>query len=232
MSESESSLQRFFSELRRRRVFRVAAVYAVAGWAVFEVVQGVTEPLFLPPWTTRLVLILELLGFPFALGLAWAFDLTSEGVQRTPARADDPARSRTMPGEAPAGTPEAADARMPPAAPSSILSWTAGRIAVVGAVVILALAGAAILFTGGPHGGGLVEGRVVVLPFENRSGDPALDDFGVVAEEFIADGLTAIDIVQSVSAIAPARPPSAPCASRRPGRSRTPRPRSASAGSL
>ena len=74
----------FFSELRRRRVIRVAILYAVAGWVVIEVASTVMPGLNLPDWTVTLVITLVALGFPLALILAWAFDVGPGGVQRTP----------------------------------------------------------------------------------------------------------------------------------------------------
>ncbi len=70
MAQPASRLQHLFRELKRRRVFRVVAVYAVAGWVVVQVAETVAEPLYLPDWTTTLVLVLVLLGFPFAVSLA------------------------------------------------------------------------------------------------------------------------------------------------------------------
>lgn len=74
---------RFVAELRRRRVFRVAAAYAVAAWAIMQVSDLMLPRLGLPDWTVTLVIVLTLLGFPIALVLGWAFDLTPAGVQRT-----------------------------------------------------------------------------------------------------------------------------------------------------
>src|SRR3546814_7097785 len=62
-----SPLHRFFIELRRRRVIRVAIVYAVAGWVIVEVASTVLPPLDLPDWSVRLVIVLVALGFPIAV---------------------------------------------------------------------------------------------------------------------------------------------------------------------
>lgn len=78
-----SGLQRFLVELKRRNVTRVAVAYAIAGWVVVEVAATVFPLVAIPDWGATLVLMLILLGFPVALVLAWAFDLTPEGVQRT-----------------------------------------------------------------------------------------------------------------------------------------------------
>lgn len=83
MAERSTSPQDFFRELTRRRVFRVAAVYTVAGWAVIEASDTISPLLQLPQWTPVLVLVLVLLAAPVVLALAWAFDFTSQGIQRT-----------------------------------------------------------------------------------------------------------------------------------------------------
>lgn len=76
-------MSNLFSELRRRRVFRVAAVYAVAAWAVIQGTGTLVQLLELPAWTGKLVFVLVLIGFPIALLLGWVFDVTADGVQRT-----------------------------------------------------------------------------------------------------------------------------------------------------
>lgn len=78
----------FWSELRRRKVVRVAMAYAVAAWLTIEVVTALEEPLGLPDWTDTLVIVLLGLGFFVSAILAWAFDVTSEGVRRTAPTAD------------------------------------------------------------------------------------------------------------------------------------------------
>jgi adenylate cyclase len=78
-----SELVRFIGELKRRHVFRVAAIYAVVAWALIQVVATVQPYLHLPAWTVTLVIVLLAIGLPVALFLGWAFDLTPDGVQRT-----------------------------------------------------------------------------------------------------------------------------------------------------
>jgi eukaryotic-like serine/threonine-protein kinase len=78
-----SRLVGFFRELRRRHVFRVAAAYAVVGWIVVQVSATTFPHLGLPGWAVPLVIVLVALGFPLALVLAWAFDLTPDGIRRT-----------------------------------------------------------------------------------------------------------------------------------------------------
>jgi len=78
-----SGLSALLAELRRRRVFRVALVYVVVAWAVIEVSETTLPYLGAPDWVVATVIVLALVGFPVALVLGWAFDLTSAGVERT-----------------------------------------------------------------------------------------------------------------------------------------------------
>jgi adenylate cyclase len=73
-------------------VFRVIALYAVAGWIVIEVSSTVLPGLNLPEWAPTLVIFLVVLGFPLAVGLAWAFDLGPQGIERS-----SPATGSTAP---------------------------------------------------------------------------------------------------------------------------------------
>jgi len=77
-----SQIRDFLRELMRRRVWRAAAVYAVVGWLVIQIAVTTFPLLFFPEWLARAVVVLVLLGFPVVLVLAWAFELTPEGLQR------------------------------------------------------------------------------------------------------------------------------------------------------
>jgi len=68
-------------EIKRRKVFQVAAVYAVVAWLLIEITTTVEEPLNLPVWVDTLVIVLLAIGFPVALILSWAFDVTPEGIK-------------------------------------------------------------------------------------------------------------------------------------------------------
>ena len=72
----------FWSELKRRKVVKVAVTYAIVVWVLVEVAATVFPILQLPEWTVTLVTMLLLLGFPVALFLSWAYDLTPEGIQK------------------------------------------------------------------------------------------------------------------------------------------------------
>lgn len=74
-------IQKFWQELKRRKVIRVALAYALVAWIVVEVSSVLLPTLLLPEWSLRLVTVLALLGFPVALVLAWVFELTPEGAR-------------------------------------------------------------------------------------------------------------------------------------------------------
>jgi TolB-like protein/Flp pilus assembly protein TadD len=203
---------RLYRELKRRRVFRVAAVYGAVAFVVAQAADIAFPALQLPPWTITLVVALAIVGFPIALVLAWAFEVTPDGVVRT-AVAD----AGAMPG---GREPARNSARVPAQGPGE---WTGQRIAAVGGVAVLALAGGAFALFGvglqrpGPQGAlgsqgapgapdamGLAAGvpalaasrldhSIAVLPFEDLSPD---GDHG-----WFSDGMTE-DIQTQLSRIA------------------------------
>lgn len=82
----------FLHELKRRKVIRVAVAYVVVAWLLVQIAETIFEPLKLPEWSLTLLIVMLGLGFPIALVLAWAFELTPEGLVR-----DHPADA--VPGE-------------------------------------------------------------------------------------------------------------------------------------
>ena len=166
-----SGYQRFFAELKRRRVFRVMAVYGAVAFVILQVADIALPGLGLPEWTITLILVLTVLGFPIAIVLAWAFDMTPEGMQRT---------DKALPGEitqivdAPAGN-----------------RWPVGLAAAGGTALLLV---GAWLVLGRPAPGdanleadpaGVAEAAadapapasIAVLPFTNLSGDDETQPF-------------------------------------------------------
>ncbi len=77
------NLKSFFAELKRRNVYKVAVAYAVIGWLVMQVAATIVPALHLPDVITSAVVVITLLGFPVALVIAWAFEMTPEGMKRT-----------------------------------------------------------------------------------------------------------------------------------------------------
>jgi adenylate cyclase len=175
----------FFEELKRRRVVRAAVVYAIVAFGVVQVADLLFPALLLPEWSVRLVVGLVLVGFPVALVLAWAFDLTPEGVRRTPSPRPDAGQAvAASPGS---GTP--VDAR--PSGPAGRLDLRSPRATgLVGLGMVIAL----VAF-GGYHflvptasdddrttASADARHSIAVLPFTTMAGGEE--------NEYFADGLT------------------------------------------
>jgi TolB-like protein len=150
-------MKELLTELKRRSVFRVAAAYAVVAWILIEVSDTIFPRIGLPDWSVTLVIALVALGFPLALFLAWAYELTPEGLKRD------------------------AEARAEPSAPRTS-NRTVSAVVVMGLVLVIGwLAadrfwprdGSASGFGAGSGSSavGLASqgGLVAVLPFRNRS---------------------------------------------------------------
>ncbi len=75
----------FFEEVRRRKVYRVAAAYVIAAGFIIQISSAVFPAWDLPNWAFRLVVVFLLIGFPISLILAWAYDITPQGIRATPA---------------------------------------------------------------------------------------------------------------------------------------------------
>src|SRR5437899_5085417 len=74
----------FFEEVRRRKVYRVAAAYIIAAGFIIQIGSAFFPAWELPNWAFRLVVVFLLIGFPISLILAWAYDVTPEGIRTTP----------------------------------------------------------------------------------------------------------------------------------------------------
>ena len=73
----------FFAELKRRNVYKVAVAYAIVGWLVVQISSTVLPTFHAPEWVVQTLVVLVALGFPIAVVIAWAFELTPEGLKRT-----------------------------------------------------------------------------------------------------------------------------------------------------
>ena len=180
MSETPA-YQRFFAELKRRKVFRVMAVYGGVAFVILQIADIALPGLGLPEWTITLILVLTLLGFPLAIVLAWAFEMTPDGVKKT---GDAAPGEITQIVSAPAGS-----------------RWPVGLAAAAGTALFLI---AAWLMFGRPGPGGAgtagtaidsdapVE-SIAVLPFADLS--PAGDQqyFGDGLAEELLDALANVD---------------------------------------
>jgi len=179
MGDARTRLREFLAELRRRRVYRVAVVYAAVAFVIWQAGEIALPALHLPEWTLTLVVVLTLVGFPFALALAWAFDITPEGLQRT--------------------APLAAERDVGPGRRGVMAAFGAG-------VVVAVAAGAVFLFLEGrPTEEGLVyspgeaKPAIAVLPFDNISPDPSDAYFADGMHEQITSQLSQVSAIRVIS---------------------------------
>ena len=154
MSRNPNKLQRFWNELKRRRVIHVATVYASAAFVVIELVGNLTEPLHLPPELSTIVVIVLAVGFPLAVILSWIYDLTGEGWERTRPLDED------------GGDAEAREAKVPNA-------WKIATY--ISFAVIIGLATLNLIGNGEKLRAGDIQ-SLVILPFENFTGDDQLNN--------------------------------------------------------
>ena len=76
-------MQKFLSELQRRKVLRVASGSVVAGWVILQVALSLQSALKLPDWFSTMIIALLMIGFPIALVASWFFEFTPDGIKRT-----------------------------------------------------------------------------------------------------------------------------------------------------
>ena len=95
MPEQSNNPFQFWQELKRRKVFRVIAMYAGAAYIIIELINNVTEPLHLPGWLATAVILLLIVGFPIIAILSWIFDITPEGIKKTGSIKDEEQKGKS-----------------------------------------------------------------------------------------------------------------------------------------
>src|SRR3954469_940835 len=176
----------FFAELQRRNVYKVAAAYAVVGWLVVQIATQVFPFFEIPNWAVRLTVLAIVVGFPIALVIAWAFELTPEGLKRT----------------------EAADAA--PATRSGGRAWI--FVVVAAGLLSLGLFFLGRYTASRPTGLATVASNksIAVLPFDNRSEDKANSYLADGIQDEILTRLAKIDDLKVISRTSTQRYKSSP----------------------
>lgn len=178
-------LSKFSEELKRRKVYKVATVYAITGWLIIQVVDSVFPHLHIPDWMITTVIVIVLLGFPLALILAWAFEMSPEGIIRT-------------------SSPEAKDNPLP----NHKRKPFTGRTSMI--VLIFLLIGQFVYFRFIYHQGSketnianeasiLPQKSIAVLPFKNMSEDQSGEYFSDGIMDAILNDLSRIKDLKVVS---------------------------------
>ncbi len=168
-------MNKFFQELKRRNVFRVGVAYIVVSWVALQFVDVIQDPLALPEWFQRVVIVLLAIGFPIALIISWAFEMTPQGLVKT-AEVDK-------------------DHSITPQTGRKIDKLIIGGLAL--AVVFLLVDRFAI--EGESPGKVVPEAEagqvasIAVLPFLNLSGDPKQNYFSEGMSEEILDALVKVN---------------------------------------
>jgi TolB-like protein/Flp pilus assembly protein TadD len=162
----------FFGELRRRNVYRVAVAYAIVSWLIIQIASSTFPVLEIPSWCVRLVVVLLVLGFPVALIMAWAYELTPEGLKRT----ED----------------------QPPTSSRKLGAQTLNRLIIA---VLLCAVGFLVYQRFHPNqpAAGVREKSIAVLPFENFSDDKENAFFADGIQDDILTSLAKIHDLKVIS---------------------------------
>lgn len=165
----------FVAELKRRNVYKVAAAYVVVAWLLIQLASILFPTFEAPPWVMKVFIAIVVLGFPIALILAWAFELTPEGLKR----ADEVPQEQSI-------------------------ARSTGRKLDFAIISVLVLAVALLLFDRfrpkpPPQEGGNAEKSIAVLPFENLSRDPENAFFATGVQDEILTRLAKVGELKVIS---------------------------------
>jgi len=180
------NLRNFFAELKRRNVYKVAVAYAVVGWLLIQVATQVFPFFDIPNWAVRLIVLVIVIGFPIALILAWAFELTPQGIRR------------------------AEDADRVPEARRKSYAWIYIVVFGVSLSIGLFFLGRYAGSHATPAAPGIPEKSIAVLPFENLSSDKENAYFADGIQDEILTRLSKIAALKVISRTSTQKYKSAP----------------------
>ena len=175
--------EKFFGELKRRNVYKVAIAYGVVGWLLVQIATQVFPFFEIPNWTVRVVVLIIVIGFPIALIIAWAFELTPEGIKRT--EDVDPAQKHVHGG-----------------------TWI--YIVIIGVALSIGLFFLGRYTASGTKESSPSEKSIAVLPFENLSRDPDNAYFATGVQNEILTRLAKIAALKVISHASTQQYPSRP----------------------
>lgn len=183
--QTPMNLTRFIAELKRRNVYKVAVAYAVVAWVLAQIATQVFPFFEIPNWGVRLIVLLLVIGFPIALVLSWAFDITQEGIKRT-------------------NNVEVNDSNPSRAARKIVgIALTLALITTALFVFQILRSKSTILSSTSPvvqiNRGTISEKSIAVLPFENRSEDRANAYFADGIQDEILSRLSKIADLKVIS---------------------------------
>jgi TolB-like protein len=165
----------FFTELKQRKVYRVALVYVFTAWLLIQIADATFDFLHIPDWVGTVLIVALIIGFPIALILAWAFEMSPRGMIRTGSELAE-------------ANPLSTRKKKPLTGPVTII------------VLVVLVVAQFVYFSYIRKPGNEVlareirEERVAVAPFNNFTGDVTLDAFGMMASEWITSGLRQLKV--------------------------------------
>ncbi len=184
------SERNFFAELKRRNVYKVAVAYAVVGWLIIQVSSTLLPTFHAPEWVVQTLVVLVALGFPVALVIAWAFELTPEGINRT----------------------EDAVAVKRPKHRAWLYVVVLGAVLSIGLFLLGRYTGRTIVSASHPEeaGSSIPQKSIAVLPFENLSDDKNAAYFAEGIQDEILTKLASIAELKVISRTSTAKYKSKP----------------------
>ncbi len=173
-------MDKLWRELQRRHVVRVGVVYVAMAWLLAQVADLALDNFNAPDWVIQSILFMLVAGFPVALIIAWAFELTPQGFRRETTAAE----SAKAEGQMPASSP-------------GLLRYAVWISAAIGFAAVIFL-GTRFAEQQQSLPDKEIAPRVVVAVFENGTGDASLDSIGRLAADVISQGLQRTGIVEVV----------------------------------